>query len=153
MRWSPRVTVAAVIRDHAGRHLLVEERPDDARVLNQPAGHLENGESLLEAVIREVREETCREFEARFLLGIYRWQIGPGGDTYLRFCFTGEAGAEQPGMARDPDILATHWVAPEDLGRITPPPRSPLVERCMRDAQDGRSFPLELLQDLVPVDV
>jgi len=149
MRWHPRVTVAAVIRDRLGRHLLVEEAPHGTPVLNQPAGHLEAGESLLDAVVREVREETCREFTPEALLGVYRWQIPPDGDTYLRFCFVGAAGEERPELTRDPDILDVHWVAEEDLDRIGPALRSPMVGLCIRDALAGQHYPLELLRDLV----
>ena len=139
--------MAAVIMDPRGRHLLVEESPDGRNVYNQPAGHLEQGESLIEAVVREVREETCRAFTPRALLGVYRWQVSPDGDTYLRFCFLGEAGEELPGVRRDPDILGPRWATSADLeGGLTP--RSPLVRRCMRDAEAGRAFPLELLRDL-----
>jgi 8-oxo-dGTP pyrophosphatase MutT (NUDIX family) len=139
-----------VILDPGGRHLLVEEAPDGTRVLNQPAGHLEAGESLLGAVVREVREETCREFSPEALLGVYRWQIPPDGDTYLRFCFVGEVGEERGELVRDPDILDTHWLAPEDLERTRLTLRSPMVRRCMQDALTGRRHPLELLCDLVP---
>lgn len=150
MRWHPRVTVAAVIQDKDGRHLLVEEAPRGEVVLNQPAGHLEAGESLIEAVIREVREETCRTFIPDALLGVYRWQIPPDGDTYLRFCFVGEASDELPGLVRDPDIRDNRWVRPDELGAEGVIPRSPLVHRCMRDALSGAGYPLELLHDLVP---
>ncbi len=132
---------------------MVEERPEDRLVLNQPAGHLEDGESLLEAVVREVREETCRAFTPSALLGVYRWRPAAEADTFLRFCFLGEAGEPLPGVTRDPDILATHWLHPEALGRNAPPARSPLVSECMRDALQGKRYPLELLCDLTPHDV
>lgn len=150
MRWHPRVTVAAVIRNSEGQHLLVEEAPRGTLVLNQPAGHLEEGESLLDAIIREVREETCREFVPTALLGVYRWQIPPAGDTYLRFCFVGQAGEELPALTRDPDILDTRWVLPAQLGQPGLAPRSPLVVRSMQDAAAGHCYPLEILHDLAP---
>jgi len=153
MRWHPRVTVAAVIVDQSGRHLLVEERPDEQLVLNQPAGHLEDGESLLEAVVREVREETCREFSPSALLGVYRWRTPTKADTFLRFCFIGGASEELPGLVRDPDILGTHWVHPEALGQHGLPARSPLVSECMRDAAEGERYPLALFRDLKAQDV
>jgi len=152
MKWYPRVTVAAVIRDSGGRHLLVEERPEGVVVFNQPAGHLEAGESLLDAVIREVLEETCRVFSPTALVGVYRWQVPPDGDTYLRFCFIGEAGEQQPGLSRDPDILGTRWVRPDQLGAGGLAPRSPLVRQCMDDAIAGQRYPLQLLHDLDPAD-
>lgn len=153
MRWHPRVTVAAVIRDRDGRHLLVEEQPAGVTVFNQPAGHLEEDESLLDAVIREVREETCRDFNPTALVGIYRWRVPPDGDTYLRFCFIGEAGDERSDLTRDPDILATRWVLPDELGATGLAARSPLVRQCMDDAIAGNRFPLALLHELGSADV
>lgn len=152
MRWHPRVTVAAVIRDPEGHYLLVEEQPDGDVVLNQPAGHLENGESLLDAVVREVREETCREFSPHALLGVYRWRASTHSDTFLRFCFLGEAGPEKADLVRDPDILATHWLSPDEIEHGPHNLRSPLVSRSIRDAEQGRAFPLDLLVDLLPAD-
>jgi ADP-ribose pyrophosphatase YjhB (NUDIX family) len=152
MRWSPRVTVAAVITDPEGRHLLVEERPRGEQVYNQPAGHLEAGESLLDAVIREVREETCRAFEPRGLVGVYRWRVPPRGDTYLRFCFIGEAGPELADSVRDPDIIGTRWATPDEIDSGALPLRSPMVRQCMRDALARPAAPLILLQDLVNHD-
>lgn len=146
-RWSPRVTVAAVIRDEKGRHLLVEEAPQGKRVLNQPAGHLEPGESLVEAVIREVSEETCHDFSPAGLVGVYQWRVSAEGPTYLRFCFIGSAKAIQD-CEYDPDIFDTHWLHPEELasGRWTL--RSPMVMQCIRDAESGRSCPVGMLHAL-----
>ena len=146
-RWSPRVTVAAVIRDAAGRHLLVEEAPQGTPVLNQPAGHLEPGESLIDAVVREVREETSRLFVPRALLGVYRWQVRPEGDTYLRFCFLGDA-EETLDTPRDPDILGTRWLSASELSGGRHALRSPLVMQCVRDAEDSQGHPLSLLHEL-----
>ena len=91
MSWSPHVTVAAIV-ERQGRFLMVEEHTGEGIRLNQPAGHLEAGESLLEAIIRETREETAQAFRPHHLVGIYRWQLPPDGITYLRFCFAGESG-------------------------------------------------------------
>ena len=112
MPWSPRVTVAAVITDAEGRHLLVEESPDGSPVLNQPAGHLELGENLLDAVRREVLEETCHEFTPQGLVGVYQW-VAPSGDTYLRFCFHGGASDRLQDCELDPDITRAHWLDPQ----------------------------------------
>ncbi len=148
MRWTPYITVAAVITDDTGNYLLVEERPDGRSVLNQPAGHLEAGEGLIEAVIREVYEETCHHFTPTGLVGIYRWPI-PGKDkTYLRFCFSGTVSQQDPACTLDADILATHWVSLSGLeaqpGRL----RSPLVLRCIHDAAASPPRPLDLLHEL-----
>ena len=150
MDWSPHVTVAAVIvRD--GRYLMVEEAPDGASVINQPAGHLENGESLIQAVCREVREETAREFSPDGLVGIYQWSPNPRADvTYLRFCFTGQVGDPIPGKTLDPDILATHWLKRDEIARGPWKPRSPLVLRCIDEAFHNPALDLERLQALNP---
>src|SRR5260221_6876262 len=92
MIWKPSVTVAAVI-ERGGRFLLVEERIDGRRVLNQPAGHLDPGESLVAACRREVLEETAHDFEPRALIRVYRWHLTPHGATLLRFCLARRGGA------------------------------------------------------------
>lgn len=149
MAWSPYVTVAAVIRD-ASRYLMVEEQPQGARVINQPAGHLEPGESLLDAIRREVLEETCRVFEPTGLLGVYRWQLHgrEKQETYLRFCFGGSVGGPLPDSRRDPDILDTPWLTLEEIRAGLLRPRSPLVLRCIEDALHRSPLPLEVLQEV-----
>lgn len=146
MHTSPRVTVAAVITDAQGRHLLVEEAPDGVSVFNQPAGHLEPGETLLEGAIREVHEETCRRFTPRILVGIYQWTHADAG-TYLRFCFAGSVSEPLADCSLDPDIIANHWVAPEQLGTRLQP-RSPMVQQCIRDFTAGSAYPLDVLHAL-----
>ena len=86
--WRPSVTVAAII-EREGRFLFVEEIQDGRRVLNQPAGHLDPGETLVAACAREVLEETAHRFEPTALVGIYRWHYKPADVTFLRFCFSG----------------------------------------------------------------
>jgi len=146
MQWTPRVTVAAVI-ERNGRFLLVEEESGGRPVLNQPAGHLEDGEHLLAAVVREVAEETGMLFQPERLVGIYRWRLAPGDLTYLRFCFSGRVAEAVAQSALDPDILAKHWLEPEAIGTSAPPARSPLVLACIQDYLRGISYPLDLLQD------
>ena len=151
MIWTPRVTVAAVV-ERDGRFLMVEEQTRDGLVLNQPAGHLEDGESLLDAVRREVLEETARPFEPSAVTGLYRWRHPGSGDTYLRVCFTGEVGDELPGRPLDADIERTLWL---DHAALTADPRrlrSPLVMRCIDDCRAGRRHPLDLLADLDSAD-
>lgn len=143
-RWRPSVTVAAVI-ERDGRFLLVEERVGARRVLNQPAGHLEAGESLLEAVVREVQEETAHRFTPAALVGVYRWQEAPQGVTFLRFCFSGTVAGFDPPRALEREIVALHWLTVAELRERRAWHRSPLVERCVEDHCAGRHFPLEVL--------
>ena len=107
MIWRPSVTVAAVI-ERGGRFLLVEERIDGRLVLNQPAGHLDPGESLIAACRREVLEETAHAFEPRALVGVYRWHYAAKDVTFLRFCFAGEAGDADPSRKLDKEIVRLH---------------------------------------------
>ncbi len=148
MTWSPSVTVAAVIRDR-DRYLMVEERPDGHSVINQPAGHLEFGETLLEAIHREVLEETTRVFTPQGLVGVYQWTLPGSKRTYLRFCFVGEVSDPQPGRTLDPDITATHWLTGEQVRSGLLPPRSPLVLRCLHDAETAAPLALDHLHALV----
>ena len=102
MSWPLHVTVAAVV-EREGRFLLVQESVGGNSVINQPAGHLEQHESLLQAVVRETLEETAWQFEPNALVGIYRW-IHPKGDTFLRFCFTGNLLQEEKHRTLDHGI-------------------------------------------------
>jgi 8-oxo-dGTP pyrophosphatase MutT (NUDIX family) len=148
-RWKPSVTVAAIV-EHAGRFLVVEEETSEGLRLNNPAGHLDPGESLPQAVVREVLEETARPFTPSALLGIYltRFQRPATGDdvTYLRVAFRGTVGEPLPGRALDDGIVRTLWLTPDELRASAARHRSPLVLRCMEDHLAGRAYPLELLQ-------
>ena len=140
--WKPSVTVAAVI-ERQGRFLIIQEKIDDRLVLNQPAGHLDPGESLVQACTREVLEETAHRFEPAGLVAIYRWRDPSKDFTFLRFCFRGTLGGtvERP---LDREIVALHWLTPEELERRKPEHRSPLVEKCVQDFLAGRNFPLDV---------
>ena len=141
--WRPSVTVAAVI-ERGGRFLLVEERIDGRIVLNQPAGHLDPGESLLAACRREVLEETAHRFEPSGLVGIYRWHYAAQDVTFLRFCFSGEIkGVED--RALDKEIVALHWLTEGEVKSRQAKHRSPLVQKCVQDFLAGRRFPLDVL--------
>jgi len=140
----PSVTVAAVI-ERGGKFLFVEERIDGRLVLNQPAGHLDPGESLIDACRREVLEETAHRFEPRALVGIYRWHYAAKDVTFLRFCFTGGASAQDPARTLDQEIVRLHWLTPAELEARRAEHRSPLVAKCVADFLSGRRFALDLL--------
>lgn len=142
--WRPSVTVAAVI-ERDGKFLLVEEIADGRRVLNQPAGHLDAGESLLEAVAREVLEETAHAFTPAALVGVYRWHYAPQDVTFLRFCFSGKISGFDGARTLDKEIVALHWLTRDELKERSAQHRSPLVQRCVDDFLAGRSFPLGVL--------
>jgi len=143
MIWKPSVTVAAVI-ERGGRFLFVEERIDGRLVLNQPAGHLDPGESLLAACRREVLEETAHDFEPHSLVGVYRWHYAAKDVTFLRFCFAGEAGDFHKERKLDKEIVQLHWLTPAELEARKAEHRSPLVAKCVRDFLAGKRFPLDL---------
>ncbi|MFM2057222.1 MAG: hypothetical protein RLY71_1607 [Pseudomonadota bacterium] len=148
LRWKPSVTVAAIVEQH-GRFLLVEEATRDGLRLNNPAGHLEPGESLQQGVIREALEETARHFTPQALLGIYlsRLPPDPGRDdiTYLRFAFCGTVSEVLPGLALDHGIVRTLWLSPDEVRASASRHRSPLVLTCMEDHLAGRRLPLDTI--------
>ena len=140
--WRPSATVAAVV-EREGRFLFVEESIDGRLVLNQPAGHLDPGESLIAACRREVLEETAHRFEPTALIGIYRWIYAPKNVTFLRFCFRGRIeGVERRPI--DKKIVGVHWLTRDELAARRSDHRSPLVQRCVDDFLAGREFPLEV---------
>lgn len=145
-RWKPSVTVAAVI-ERNGRYLLVEEHTAEGLRLNNPAGHLDPGESPAQGVARETLEETAHTFTPTALVGVYlsRFQRGVEDITYLRFAFCGELGAEVAGRALDHGIVRTLWLTPDELRASAARHRSPLVLQCMEDHLAGRRYPLDLL--------
>lgn len=144
----PAITVASVIvRD--GRFLVVEEWAGEKLVINQPAGHLEPGESVLDAVVRETREETCWGFRPDFLIGVYLWEHPSRTHSYLRLAFGGEALDHDPAAALDEGIERPLWLTPEELESRREDLRSPLVLRCVRDCLNGERYPLGLLKTLL----
>ena len=145
--WTPHVTVAAVI-EHEEHFLLVEEIADGRRVYNQPAGHLESGESLLDAVRREVLEEAASHFEPTGVIGVYRWVHPESGETHMRVAFHGALTGSEPGRSLDDCIVAPHWLTYEDIAGLGRALRSPMVLGCIDDYRRGRSFPLDLLREL-----
>lgn len=142
------MTVAAVIEDD-GRYLVVEEMAEGARVFNQPAGHLEPGERLVDAVVREVLEEAGAHFVPEHVIGLYRWVNPRSGETHVRVAFSGHLNGSEPGRPLDTPIIAPHWLAYDDLLERRSDLRSPLVLGCIDDHRRGRQYPLELLRDLL----
>ena len=142
MARSPDITVAAVTETD-GRFLVVEERINRRLVFNQPAGHVEHGETLLEAVVREVREETAWGFEPQALLGVYIWQNPASGRSYMRFAFAGKVMDHNARQPLDRGIVSTHWLSRDDLRQREPRLRSPLVLRCIEDYLGGTRRPLD----------
>lgn len=145
--WKPHVTVAAVI-ERGGRFLLVQERVSGRRVYNQPAGHLEEGESLVTAVIRETLEETGWHFQPQSILGLYRWRPAGRTTTYLRVSFAGKPLRHEPERRLDPEVERTLWLDPQALRRQPEALRSPMVLRSVEDYLAGIAYPLELLADI-----
>ena len=147
-RWKPSVTVAAVAgREQGGRteYLLVEEHTPTGLRLNNPAGHLEPGETPQQAVVREALEESGRAFVPETFVGVY---LAAGSDaagpaTYLRLAFAGHVGDADPARRLDHGIVGTVWMTLEELRASRPRLRSPLVLRCIEDAAAGRVFPLD----------
>jgi len=149
MIWKPSVTVAAVV-ERDGRFLLVEEDTERGRLFNQPAGHLDAGESLIRAVGRETLEETAYTFVPTGLLGVYQYHSGADNVTYIRFAFTGEVTGHDAGRALDTGIVRAVWLAPDEIRREAPRHRSPLVMRCMDDYLAGTRYSLSVLNHHSP---
>lgn len=142
----PAVTVAAVVADQ-GRLLMVEERIQGRLVLNQPAGHLDPGESLAAAAVRETVEETGWQIALEAFIGAYQW-TAPGGREYLRFAFAAVPVAHDPGRPLDRGIVRALWLAPDALRDQAGRHRSPLVWQVVSDWLDGRRYPLDLVARL-----
>jgi 8-oxo-dGTP pyrophosphatase MutT (NUDIX family) len=123
----------------------VEEEANGRRVLNQPAGHLDPGESLVQAVVRETLEETAHRITPTALLGVYRWIYDQEDVTFLRFAFLGRVDGVEAGRRLDKEIIAAVWLTPAELAARRAEHRSPLVQQCVDDFLAGRSFPLEAL--------
>ncbi|OGB01653.1 MAG: NUDIX hydrolase [Burkholderiales bacterium RIFCSPHIGHO2_12_FULL_69_20] len=143
-RWKPSVTVAAIV-ERDGRYLLVEELTPEGLKLNNPAGHLDPGESPEQAAARECLEETACPFVPQSLLGVYLARFErpaqddqPAEDiTYLRFAYAGTVGEPEPGRALDAPIVRTLWLTPAEVRSSVARHRSPLVLRCIEDHLAG----------------
>lgn len=143
-RWLPHVVVAAIV-ERDGRFLLVEEHTAEGLRLNQPAGHWERGETLIEAVRREALEETAHHVEPRALLGCYTTHYPRRDITYLRFAYHCDITGHDAARALDAGIVRAVWLTPEELAASPIPHRSPLVMRCVQDCLAGQRFPLDFV--------
>lgn len=151
-RWKPSVTVAAVIARSTGpeaEYLLVEEHTPEGLRLNNPAGHLDPGESPEQGVVRETLEETARVFVPDRVVGVYlsRFQRPATGQdvTYLRIAYGGNVGEADPQRTLDTGIVRTVWMTLTQLRQTQARHRSSLVLRCIEDHLAGRAFPLDLV--------
>ncbi|VAW96051.1 Nudix-like NDP and NTP phosphohydrolase NudJ [hydrothermal vent metagenome] len=150
--WIPHVTVAAIVQ-HNEQFLMVEEKINAQRVINQPAGHWERSESLIEAVKRETLEETACIVEAEYLIGIYNWTIPENEnaatttDTFLRFTFKCRF-LEDTNAELDPDIHRRMWLSEQQIRSTDYQKRSPLVLRSLNDCIKGKNYPLDLFIDI-----
>ena len=148
MGWILHVTVAAVIEKDS-KFLLVKEMVENQLTYNQPAGHLEENESLSDAVIREVYEETGADFEPRAVIGVYHWQTRYNRDTYIRVAFRGRLAETRPAPIPDKKIIGSAWLSAEEIKRL---PREQLrtlmVLKCIEDYRANLSYPLSILSYL-----
>ncbi len=144
MIWKPNVTVAAVVQ-RDGKFLLVEEETEAGLAFNQPAGHLEQGESLVDAAVREALEETAYHFKPTHLVGIYNWRHPTKDLTYLRFAFGGELRGWEADRPLDDGIVGARWLSLDEVRATQDRHRSPLVLRCIEDHLAGQRCPLDLL--------
>ena len=146
-QWKPNATVAAIIEQN-GKFLLVEEETDRGNRYNQPAGHLEDGETLLQAVIRETMEESAYEFMPDALLGVYHWKHDHNDTTYLRFAFIGKVGKHYPMQELDTGIVRAVWMSIDEIRDKAGLMRSEQVLSCIEDYLADKSYPLEVITNL-----
>jgi 8-oxo-dGTP pyrophosphatase MutT (NUDIX family) len=138
--------VAAAIVEKAGRFLVVEEHTAEGLRLNQPAGHWERGETLIDAVRREALEETAHRVEPTALLGCYTTHYPQRDITYLRFAYVCDVTGFDAERRLDDGIVRALWLTPAELASHPTPHRSPLVMRCVEDYLAGRRFPLDFVR-------
>ena len=143
-QWMPHVVAAAIV-ERDGKFLLVEEHTAEGLRLNQPAGHWERGETLVEAVCREALEETAHRVEPTALLGCYTTHYPQRDITYLRFAYVCQVTGIDAARPLDHGIVRALWLTPDELAAHPTPHRSPLVMRCVEDYLAGRRFPLDFV--------
>ena len=145
MRFTPHVTVATLVEDN-GRFLMVEELADGRAVFNQPAGHLEADESLIQAALRETLEETGWEVELSAVTGIYLYTAPANGVTYQRVCFAAKPVRHHPDLPLDQGIIGPQWLTRDELAARPERWRSELVMQCLDDYLAGERFALSLIR-------
>lgn len=145
----PDLTVAALV-EREGKFLVVEERVGNRLVFNQPAGHVERGEQIIDAVVRETLEETAWTFHPEALVGIYFWEQPERNRSFLRFAFSGTVSDHDSTRPLDRGIERAVWMTPEELTIRAARLRSPMVLRCIDDYRAGRRFPLEVIKGVLP---
>lgn len=150
MAFKPDVTVAAIV-ERDGRFLMVEEHAAGRRVFNQPAGHLEDNESLVEAAVRETLEETAWRISVDYVVGVYLWQSPLDGRTFLRVAFAGQCHTHEPWRGLDEGICRAVWLNRTEIRGLEPKLRSPMVLRCLDDYLAGARYPVQLLSHILPV--
>lgn len=146
MSWAPQITVACVI-EKDGNFLIVEEESFGQVVYNQPAGHVEPGETLIAAAIRETREETGWQVKPTELLGLYVYTSPHNQVTYYRTCFIAEAIEHDPNQALDDGIIQALWLSPDTLKAQAEKWRSPIVYKCVDDYLNGQRYPLDYIYE------
>ncbi|WP_372987955.1 NUDIX hydrolase [Marinobacter sp.] len=146
MTWTPHATVAVIVEDDRGRFLMVEEVSGGQVVFNQPAGHVEEDEAILDAVRRETLEETGWQVEPRHFLGVYTYKAPANGVTYYRFCYAAET-VRHRSSELDDGIIAAHWLELDEIRQLGDKLRSPLVLQCIEDYRNGRRYPLDVIVD------
>jgi len=145
MSWIPHITVASVIENNK-KYLFVEEFVQDLVVLNQPAGHLEENETIKEACAREVLEETAYKVKVDYLIGIYQERRKNSADMWLRFCFKCTIEDEVLNRELDKNIIRKVWLTKDDILNSNYNLRSNMVLKCINDYESGQRYPNEIIQ-------
>lgn len=145
MRFLPHVTVATIVEDQ-GRFLMVEEIKNNRKVLNQPAGHLEKNETLLEAALRETLEETAWDVELTGVIGIYLF-TADNGISYQRICFLANPINYYPDKPLDDGIVDAVWLTRDELIAQRDHWRNPMILNCIDDYLAGHIYPLSIIRD------
>ncbi|MDN3651437.1 NUDIX hydrolase [Thalassotalea ponticola] len=145
-QFKPNTTVAAIIHCN-GKFLMVEEVDNGQVVFNQPAGHVEAGETIYQAFVREVTEETGLDVRPCAISGIYYNYRQDNQTYYVRFCFIVELDSELVSVPNDSDIIATHWMSYEQITNDKTPLRSVMVKKCLDDYKNGAYYSLDILQE------